>query len=149
MVRKYGLGERNEAGDNFVQFCKTKQLSILYTQFQYHKCLLYTWTSPNGMYHNQTDYICIGQRWKSTVFTLRTKPGVDCGSNHKLLTRKTNIKLCKKIIRCPSRNDIEKCTQDYCNRVAILDMGDREPNGLWKDIKTIISEESEKNITDE
>ena len=32
------------------------------TLFQWHKRRLYTWTSPNGQYQNQTDYILCSQR---------------------------------------------------------------------------------------
>lgn len=35
------------------------------------------------------------------------------------------------------------------NRFTDLDTGDRVPENLWTNIKTIISEEAEKNITDE
>ena len=32
------------------------------TLFQWHKRRLYTWTSPNGQYQNQTDYILCSQK---------------------------------------------------------------------------------------
>ena len=54
---KFGLGKQNEAGQKITEFCKENALVTANTLFQQHKRLLYTWTSPNGQYQNQTDYI--------------------------------------------------------------------------------------------
>ena len=35
--------------------------------FQQHKRQLYTWTSPDGQYQNQTDYILCSWRWWSSI----------------------------------------------------------------------------------
>ena len=40
---------------------------IANTLFQEHKLQLYTWTSPNGQYQNQIDYVLHIQRWRSPV----------------------------------------------------------------------------------
>ena len=54
---KFGLGIRNEAGQRLIEFCQENTLFLANTPFQQHKRGLYTWTSPNGQYQNQTDYI--------------------------------------------------------------------------------------------
>ena len=59
---KFGLGIRNEAGQRLIEFCPENALVIANTLFQQHKRQLYTWTSPDGQYQNQTDYILCGQR---------------------------------------------------------------------------------------
>ena len=57
---KFGLGIRNEAGQRLIEFCQENALVIANTLFQQHKRRLYTWTSLDGQYQNQTDYIlCI------------------------------------------------------------------------------------------
>ena len=53
---KFGLGVQNEAGQRPVEFCQENALVIANTLFQQHK-RDYTWTSPDGQYRNQTDYI--------------------------------------------------------------------------------------------
>ena len=63
--------------------------------FQQHKRRLYTWTSPDGQYQNQTDYILCSQRWRSSTQSAKTKPGADCGSDHELLIVKFRFKLKK------------------------------------------------------
>ena len=56
---------------------------------------LYTWTSPDGQYWNQIDYILCSQRWRSSTLSTKTRPGVDCGSDHELLIAKFRLKLKK------------------------------------------------------
>ena len=54
---KFGLGVQNEAGQRLTEFCQENALVIANTLFKQHKRRLYTWTSPDGQYRNQTDYI--------------------------------------------------------------------------------------------
>ena len=59
---KFGLGIWNEAGQRLIEFCKENALVIENTLFQQHKRRLYTWTSPDGPYRNQINYILCSQR---------------------------------------------------------------------------------------
>ena len=54
---KFGLGIQNEAGQRLVEFCQENALVIANTLFEQDKGILYTWTSPDGQYQNQIDYI--------------------------------------------------------------------------------------------
>ena len=63
---KFGLGVQNEAGQR-LKFCQENTLVIANTLFQQHKRRLYTWTSPDGQYQNQIDYILCSQRWRSSI----------------------------------------------------------------------------------
>ncbi len=76
-----------------IDFCTTNHLAVMKTFFQNHKRKLYNWTSPNGIHKNQIDYICVCQRCKSLIITVKTKPGADCGTDHELLICKFKIKL--------------------------------------------------------
>ena len=67
---KFGLGIRNVAGQRLIEFCQENILVIANTLFPQHKRRLYTWTSPDGQYRNQVDYILCRQRAK-------TRPGAD------------------------------------------------------------------------
>ena len=53
---KFDLGVQNEVGQRLIEFCQENALVIANTLFQQHKRRLYTWTSPDGQYRNQTDY---------------------------------------------------------------------------------------------
>ena len=65
------------------------------TLFQQHKRRLYTWTSPDGQYQNQIDYILCSLRWINSIQSAKTRPGADCGSDHELLIAKFRLKLTK------------------------------------------------------
>ena len=60
-------GVWNEAGQRLKEFCQENALVIANTLFQQHKRRLYTWTSPDGQYWNQIDYILCSQRWRSFI----------------------------------------------------------------------------------
>ena len=92
---KVGLGIRNEAGQRLIEFYQENALVIANTLFQQHKRRLYTWTSPDGQYQNQIDYIICSQRWRSSIQSAKRRPGDDCGSDHQLLFRKFRLKLKK------------------------------------------------------
>ena len=54
---KFGLGVQNEARQSLTEFCQENTLVIANTLFQQPKKRLYTWTSSDGQYQNQIDYI--------------------------------------------------------------------------------------------
>ena len=91
---KFGLGVQNEAGQRLIEFCQENVLVIANTLLQ-HKRRLYTWTSPDGQYGNQIDYIFCSQRWRSSIQSAKTRLGADCGSDHELLVAKFRLKLKK------------------------------------------------------
>ena len=65
---KFGLGVQNEAGQRLIEFCQGNTLVIANALFQQHKRRLYTWTSPDGQYRNQVDYILCSQPLVSFAF---------------------------------------------------------------------------------
>ena len=92
---KFGLGVQNEAGQRLTEFCQENALVTANTLFQQHKKRLYTWTSPDGQYQNQIDYILCSQRWRRSIQSAKTRLGADCGSDHKFLIFKYRLKLKK------------------------------------------------------
>ena len=76
---KFGLGMWNEAGQRLIEFFQENALVIANTLFEQYKRRLYTWTSPDGQYQNQTDYIICSQRWRSSIWSAKRKLGADYG----------------------------------------------------------------------
>ena len=105
----------------------------------------YTWISPNGQHQNQTDYILCSQRWRSSIWSAKTRPGADCGSDLEHLIAKFRLKLkeVKKTTR-PFRNDLNQIPYDYTvearNRFKGLDLIDRVPDELWMEDCDIVQE---------
>ena len=126
-------------------------LVIANTLFQQHKRQLYTWTSPDGQYRNQTDYILCSQRWRSSIQSTKTRPGADWGSDHELLIAKFRLKL-KKVGKTtrPFRDDLNQIPYDYTvevlNRLKELDLVDRVPEELWMEVSNILQEAVTKTI---
>ena len=89
--------------------------------------LLYTWTSPDGQYWNQSDYILCSSRWRSSIQSVKAISGADYGSNHDLLIAKFRLRL-KKVRETtrPFRYDLNKIPYDYIveviNRFKGLDL---------------------------
>ena len=94
---------------------------------------LYTWTSPDGQYQNQIDYILCRQRWRSSAQSAKTRQGADCGSDHELLIAKFKLKL--KNVRKNTRQfryDLNQISYDYTvevtNRFKGLDLIECQKN---------------------
>ena len=128
---KFGLGEKNEAGQRLTEFCQENALVIANTLFQQHKRRPYTWTSPDGQYQNHIDYILCSQRWRSSIQSAKTRPRNDCGSDCELLIAKFRLKLKKvgKTIR-PFRYDLNQIPYDYTVEVKLKDTYSLEEK-LW------------------
>ena len=92
---KFGLRVKNEAGQKLIEFCQENTPVITNTLFQQHKRRLYTWTSPDGQYRNQIDYILYSQRWRSSIQSAKTRPEADYGSDHELFIANFRVKLKK------------------------------------------------------
>ena len=84
-------------GKGLIEFCQENALVKANTLCQQHKHKrrLYTWTSADGQYWNQIDYILCSQRWRSSIQSANTRPGTDCSSDHELLIAKFRLKLKK------------------------------------------------------
>ena len=93
-IGKFGFGVQNEAGQRLTEFCQENTLVIANT-LQQHKRRLYTWTSPDGQYRNQIDYILCSQRRRSSMQSAKTRPGAECGSDDEVLVAKFRLKLKK------------------------------------------------------
>ena len=86
---------QNEEGQRLIEFCQENALVIANTLFQQHRRRLYTWTSPDGQYQNQIDYIVGSQRWRSSILSAKTRLGADYGPDPELLIAKFRLKLKK------------------------------------------------------
>ena len=97
------------------------------------------------------DYILCSQRWRGFTHSAKTRPGADCGSEHKLLIAKLRLKL-KKVGKTtrPLRYDWNQIPYNYTvevrNRFKGLDLIDRVPEELWSEVHDIVQETGMKTI---
>jgi len=92
---KFGLGVQNEVGQRLTRVLPRECTGHSKHPLQQHKRRLYTWTSPDGQYRNQIDYILSSQKWRSSIQPAKRRPGADCGSDHEILITKFRLKLKK------------------------------------------------------
>ena len=76
-----------------VSFCRRNDFQILNTFFKLPARMLYTWRSLDQTTRNEIDYIICKTRWRSSVRSMTTLPGADCGTDNNLLIADVNIKL--------------------------------------------------------
>ena len=89
---KYGLGVQNEAGQRLIEFCQENALVIAKTLFQQHKKRhmdITRWSTP------KSEWLYSLQPKMEKLYTAKTRPGADCGSDHELLIAKFRLKLKK------------------------------------------------------
>ena len=98
------------------------------------------WSTPN-----QVDYILGSQRWRSSIWSAKTRLGADCVSDHELLIAKLRCKL-KKVGNTtrPCRYDLNQIpyhyTMEVTNRFKGLDLIDRMPEELWMEVHDTVQE---------
>ena len=99
----------------------------------------------------QIDYILCSQRWRSSTQSANTRPGADCGSDHKLLIAKFRLKL-KKVGKTtrPFRYDLNQIPYNYTvevtNRFKGLGLIERVPEELWMEVHDTVQETGIKTI---
>ena len=149
-----GLGVQNGTGQRLTEFCQENILVIADTLFQQHKRQLYTWTSPDGHYQNQIDYIdyfLCSLRQRSSIQSAEIRPGADYGSDHKLLIKKFRLKL-KKVGEPtrPFRYDKHQIPYNYTlevtNRLKGLGLVDGVPEEIWTEVHKAVREVVTKTI---
>ena len=82
-------------------------------------------------------YIFCSQRWKSSIQSVKARPGADCGPYHELLIAKFRLKL-KKVWKTtrPLKYDLNQTPNDYTvevrNRLKELDLIECLMNYVWR-----------------
>ena len=109
------------------------------------------WTSSDGQYQNQSDYILCSLRWRSSIWSAKARPGDDCGSDNELPVATFRLKL-KKVGETTRsfRYDLNQIPYDYSvemtNTFKGLDMVDRVPEEPWMEVRNTVQEVVTKTI---
>jgi hypothetical protein len=151
MVGRYGLGNRNEARERLLEFCEQNDLFLANTYFEQSEERLYTWTSPDGQYRNQTDYILGRRRWRSAFQSVKTRPDADCGLDHELLTATVRIKLkntqhMEKGWKLDTDIIPEEYKTEIKQKLAIINTQGGNSEEIWKALKDAFKEVANKTI---
>ncbi|XP_047497081.1 craniofacial development protein 2-like [Penaeus chinensis] len=93
VVGPFGLGVRNDRGDNLIEFAQRHKLFVANTWFEKRERARHTWTAPNSTVKNQVNYILVSTRYRNSVRNAKTRQNADCGSDHNPIVIITNTRL--------------------------------------------------------
>ena len=95
-----------------LEFANCNNLKLMNTYGPHKASRKWTWHSPDGVTHNQIDYIMVKRRFQSSVNIARTRsfPGADIGSDHDLvmMTFRLHLRKVMKQGQTRIRFDLEK-----------------------------------------
>jgi hypothetical protein len=74
-------------------FTTPKNLRVKSAMFPHRNIHKYTWTSPDGKFHNQISHILVDRRRHSNVLDVRSFRAADCDSDHCLVVAKVRERL--------------------------------------------------------
>ncbi|XP_063681918.1 uncharacterized protein LOC134816852 [Bolinopsis microptera] len=143
----------NDNGTRLVDFCATNQLVIGGTLFEHKNIHKGTWRSPNGLTVNQIDHICIGKRFRQSLFDVRVCRGADIGSDHYLVLGLLKIKLqsvtkinanrpnVPAIERLRDSNTVTEYNVALQNRFASLD-SEVDLEDMWRNLSQTVTDVS-------
>ena len=83
----------NDNGARLVNFATSKNVILKSTTFPHRDIHKQTWTSPDGMTHNEIDHISIDKRRQSSIIDIRSFRGADCDTEHYLVIGKLRERL--------------------------------------------------------
>nr|KAG5711928.1 hypothetical protein BaRGS_026369 [Batillaria attramentaria] len=89
----HGLGQMNENGERFADFCALNQLVIGRSIFPHKRIQKATWKSPDHVTKNLIDHICISRKFRRSWEDVRVMRGADVSSDHHLLTTTLRLRL--------------------------------------------------------
>lgn len=89
----HGLGERNENGEMFTNFCASHDLVIGGTVFPHKNCHKVTWVSNDHKTENQIDHIAVSRKFRRSLMNVRNKRGADIKSDHHLVVAEFRLKI--------------------------------------------------------
>jgi hypothetical protein len=75
----------NDNGVRVVNFETSKNLIVKSTTFPHRDIHKHTWTSPDGVRHNQIDHVLIDKRQHSNMLDVRSFRVADCDTDHYLV----------------------------------------------------------------
>src|SRR5215469_3954380 len=98
VVGPWGLGNRNDRGERWIEWCMENKQIIGNTWFRHHPRHLWTWKSPGDRSRSQIDYITISKRFRNPLTQVKTYPRADFSSDDVPVIATIKLKL-KRIVK--------------------------------------------------
>ena len=95
VIGKHGLDERNEVGEEFLQFCALNQLTVMNTWFQKKNIYYGTWIHQATKLSHMIDLVVMRAGQRVYCRDVQVMRGANCWMDHKLVRAKMRIDLPK------------------------------------------------------
>ncbi|GFR88916.1 craniofacial development protein 2 [Elysia marginata] len=95
IMGSHGLGEMNDNGERFANFCLFNKMVIGGSIFPHKRVHKATWVSPDNVTENQIDDFCVSQRFRRSLNDVIVQREADIGSDHHMLLGKLKLRLKK------------------------------------------------------
>ena len=93
VMGREGLGQINENGELFADFCSFNNIVIGGSLFRHKRIHKATWISPDHHTENQIDHITICKEFRRSLQDTRVRRGADAASDHHLVVGRLKLKL--------------------------------------------------------
>jgi hypothetical protein len=111
----------NDNGVRVLNFATSKNLIVKSTTFQHSDIHKHTWTSPDGVTHNQRDHVLIDKRRHSNMLDVLSFTGADCDTDHYLVVAKLRERISVSN-RVRQNFDLERFDLKKLNDVEVKEM---------------------------
>ena len=88
----HGFGERNEAGEDLLEFCSLNQLTIMNSWFKKKDIYYGTWMHPATKKLHTIDLVVMRADQRRLCNDVQVMRGANCWSDHKMVRGKLSIK---------------------------------------------------------
>jgi hypothetical protein len=92
-LRIYGLHERNDAGEEFLEFCAFNRLTVMNSWFQKKELYLGTWMHPATKKQHTIDLVIMREKQRMFCTDVRVMRGANCWSDHCMVRPKLRVKV--------------------------------------------------------
>ncbi|XP_066943537.1 craniofacial development protein 2-like [Macrobrachium rosenbergii] len=113
-VGKFGYGERNERGDDLINFSVAHDFKIMNTFFQKIENKRWTWRSPSHETRNETDYILVDRHYIDKNADVLNQ--VNVGSDHRMIALKNRYEILENL---EDQNSNENYLESLNNNIII------------------------------
>ena len=157
VVGPHGSAQKtNNNGERLLLFCSVNSLAVANTFFAHKDIHKKTWRSPDGKTNNEIDYLCISQRWKTSIKDVKACRGADVGSDHHLVRamlqlRLKRLKKSEKVqpfatTKLKDPETVKAYQLQLHNRFQVLQETGADLEEQWADFKVAVTKSAEATI---
>ena len=159
IVGRHGLDERNESGEELLQFCAMNQLTVMNTWFKKKSVRYGTWTHPATGVSHMIDLVMMRMDQRMYCKDVSVMRGANCWTDHRLVRAKLRFRVphartgsacgnrsfsVYKLLLASNRDAYVQCLEDI-----LLDRpyrSDQCNEDNWQDLRCSIVQAAEKSI---